>query len=77
MRWVSRESAVLAWLGLFVLVNAYWVVYDLWAHSTGHLMMTTQVRRWVHETVAGPGIAGLWVGIFIAFSYHFLVTSKK
>lgn len=77
MRWLNRESAALAWLVLFVLVNAYWISYDVWAHSTGHRMMTTQFRDWLHETVAGPLIAGLWVGIFVAFTFHFLYKAHR
>lgn len=77
MNWVNRESAALAWAGLFLLVNAYWISYDLWANATGHLMMTTQFRRWLHETVAGPVIAAVWVGLFVGFSFHFLYQARK
>ena len=77
MNWVSRESAAFAWLILFVLVNVYWITYDLWAHYTGHKAMTTQFRDWLHEPIAGPVIAGLWAGIFIAFTFHFLVKAHK
>lgn len=77
MKWISEESAALAWLVLFVLVNVYWIVYDLWAVRTGHRMMTTQFRDWLHETVAGPLLAALWVGIFVGFTFHFLYKARK
>lgn len=77
MNFVNRESAAFAWLVLFVLVNAYWIAYDLWAGATGHRAMTTQFRMWLHETLAGPLIAGVWVGVFVAFTYHFLVRGKS
>lgn len=77
MRWISRESAALAWLVLLVAVNVYWIAYDLWAGATGHKAMTTQFRDWLHETIAGPVIAGLWIGLFVAFTFHFLVRGRN
>ena len=77
MSYLNRESAAFAWFGLAILVNAYWIGYDLWAHYTGHKAMTTQFRLWLHETVVGPIIAGLWVGVFVAFTFHFVVRVRK
>lgn len=77
MRWVSRESAALAWLILFVLVNAYWISYDIWAHLSGHKLMTTQFRDWLHEPVAGPLIMGVCGFIVFAFFYHMLVRASR
>ena len=76
MNWVNRESAAVAWAVLIALITAYVVAYDLWAYYSDHKMMTTQFRDWLHETVAGPIIAGLWIGAFVALSFHFLVKGK-
>lgn len=77
MNWVNRESAALAWAVLAVAVTLYVVAYDLWAHYSGHKMMTTQFRDWLHEAVAGPIIAAVWVGIFVGLTFHFLVRASK
>lgn len=76
MNWINRESGALAWAVLVAFITVYVAVYDVWAWKSGHLMMTTQFRRWLHETVAGPVIAGLWIGVFVALSYHFLVKGR-
>lgn len=76
MNWVNKESAALAWLVLFVLINVYWIGYDLWAHFSGHKAMTTQMRDWLHETLAGPLIFGLLGFVVCAFYYHMLVKAS-
>jgi hypothetical protein len=75
--WVGRDSALLAWLVLVAAIAAYVAVYDVWAWKTGHRMMTTQFRLWLHQTVAGPIVMGLWAGVFVALSFHFLVKGKS
>jgi hypothetical protein len=77
VNWLSRESGAFAWLVLVVLVTAYVTAYDVWAYMSGHRMMTTQFRDWLHETVAGPIIAGLWIGVFVALTFHFLVKGRS
>lgn len=75
-RWINQDSALLAWIGIVIMITCYVVAYDLWAYYSGHKMMTTQFRDWLHGSVAGPMIAGLWIGVFVALSYHFLVRGK-
>jgi hypothetical protein len=75
--WVGRDSALLAWLVLVAAIATYVAVYDVWACRTGHRMMTTQFRLWLHQAVAGPLVMGLWGGVFIALTFHFLVKASK
>lgn len=77
MTWVGRDSALLAWIGIAVLIISYATAYDLWAWKTGHKMMTTQFRDWLAHPVSGPVVMGLWGGVFIALSFHFLVRAWK
>lgn len=64
------NSAALAWLTLLIGVVCYVTAYDLWAHSSGHLMMTTQFRLWLSSPVAGPIIVGLWTGTWAGLTSH-------
>lgn len=75
--WLGHDSALLAWLALIVIIAAYVTTYDLWAYKTGHRMMTTQFRLWLHQAVAGPVVMGLWGGVFLALTFHFLVSASK
>lgn len=75
--WLGRESALLAWLLLVAAIAVYVAVYDLWAYRSGHHPMPTQFRLWLHQEVAGPIVMGLWGGVFLALSFHFLVTASK
>lgn len=77
MNWLNRESASFAWLVLFVLINVYWISYDLWAGRTGHFSMTHQMRDWLHEQLAGPLIFGLLTFVVGAFFYHMLVRASQ
>jgi len=76
MRWVSADSALLAWVGLVTVIVCYVVAYDVWAWRSGHRMMTTQFRDWLAQPVAGPIVMGLWGGVFIALTFHFLVRAR-
>lgn len=73
---VSSESAWLAWLILFLSVNAYWIGYDLWAKQTGHYTMTHQMKDWLQGSVSGPLIFGLLTFIVAAFFFHMLVKAS-
>ena len=77
MRWISQDSALLAWVGIVVVIASYVTAYDLWAHFTGHRLMTTQFRDWLAQPVAGPIVMGLWGGSFVALSFHFLVRGRR
>lgn len=70
---ISGESAALAWGVLAVLVAAYVVAYDLWAHYTGHRTMTAGFHDALLSPVLGPIIVGLWVGLFIGLTFHFVI----
>lgn len=76
MRWISQDSALLAWIGIIVLIASYVTAYDLWAWKTGHRLMTTQFRDWLSQAVAGPIVMGLWGGAFIALTIHFVVRAR-
>lgn len=76
MRGVSGDSAILAWVGIVVFITAYVVAYDLWAHYSGHLTMTTQFRDWLQGPIMGPVIFGLWVAVPVSLTYHFLIKGK-
>lgn len=75
-RWVDQDSALLAWIGIAVLIFCYVLAYDLWAYYSGHKTMTGQFRDWLTHPVAGPVIAGLWIGVFVGLTFHFLVKGK-
>ena len=72
-RWISEDSALLAWIGIALLIFLYVLGYDLWAHFTNHLTMTAQFRKWLTESVAGPIIFALWIAVPVGLTYHFLV----
>lgn len=76
MKGVSGDSATLAWAGILVFIICYVVAYDLWAHYSGHRTMTGQFRVWLTEPLAGPIIAGLWIGLFVGLTFHFLVRGR-
>jgi hypothetical protein len=65
--------AAYAWLILTVAVVLFVVAFDLWAHYTGHKMMTTQFRLWLFNPVTGPFIAAGWVGVFTGLTYHWFL----
>lgn len=69
-------SAAWAWLVLAVLVAVFVAAFDVWAHLTGHALMTTQMRWWIADRVIGPFIIGGWVGAFVAVMWHFLVRGR-
>ena len=76
MRGVGGDSAVLAWIGIVVLIFCYVLAYDLWAHFTGHLTMTAQFRNWLHDPIMGPIMFALWVAVPVGLTYHFIVRGK-
>lgn len=76
MNWVSRDSALLAWVGITALIAAYVVAYDWWALDTNHKTMTQGVRDTLLSAWGGPIIAGLWLGVFVALTFHFLVNGR-
>ena len=62
-----------AWLILVAGMALYVVAFDLWAHSTRHLLMTSQFRLWLFDPVTGPFIAAVWVGVFTGLTYHWFL----
>lgn len=75
-RGATSTSAVLAWAGIALVIFVYVLIYDLWAHYTGHRTMTGQFQDWLTHPIAGPVIAALWVGVFVGLTFHFLVKAK-
>jgi hypothetical protein len=73
---VGKDSALFAWIGCLLMIVSYVVAYDLWAHFSGHRTMTAQFRDWLTDPVAGPVIFGLYIGIFVGLSFHFLVHGR-
>jgi len=63
---------VWAWLGLIVLVNAYWIGFDLWARSHNHEYMTTEFREALNDPLWGPVVLGLCAFTVVAFLVHML-----
>lgn len=74
---MDGDSAVIAWVGILLMIFVYVLAYDLWAHYTNHLTMTAQFQKWLRESIMGPVIAGLWVGLFIGVTYHFIIKAAK
>lgn len=70
MKGADSESAWLAWLILFILVNAYWIGYDVWAGRTHHFSMTHEMRNWLTGQLSGPLCAGILAFVVFAFLYH-------
>lgn len=71
---VNSDSAALAWLGLTIVIIAWVVGYDLWAHFTQHLTMSAQFHRWLKSSVWGPIMFAFWIGIPAGLLFHFFVT---
>lgn len=59
-----------AWIGLIILVNAYWIGFDLWARANNHEYMTTEFREGLHNPLWGPIIMGLVAFTVTAFIVH-------
>lgn len=72
-------AAAIAWLGLIILVNAYWIVWDFVIHRrTGWDMMTTVFREGLNSTL-GCFIAGgiaFTVFTFITHMWNIRAASK-
>lgn len=73
---MTEDSSVLAWVGIVLLIVAYVVAYDVWAHFTNHLTMTAQFRNWLGDPVMGPVMFGLWVAVPVALTYHFIIKGR-
>ena len=67
------HNAAWAWLFLTAGIAVYVAAFDIWAHLTGHQMMTTQFRDWLFDPVTGPFIAAGWVGAFTGLTYHWFL----
>lgn len=65
--------AAWAWLALTIALVVFVAAFDLWAHHTGHKLMTTQFRLWLSDPVVGPFIFGGWAGIIAGLTYHWFV----
>lgn len=65
------NSAIIAWVGLAVVIAVYAVAYYLWADATGHITMSAQFHTWLFDQVIGPLIVALWFGVPIGLFWHF------
>ena len=67
-----------AWTGLFLFINAWWMIYDfILCPRFGWPTMTGQMRHYLHETVLGPLIFGLLVAVPAMFLYHIFETFAR
>jgi hypothetical protein len=73
MKGVSSESAWLAWAILAVMINAFWIGYDIWASKTNHYTMTHEMQNWLHGALSGPLCFGILMFVVGAFLYHMLI----
>jgi hypothetical protein len=71
---MGKDSAVLAWVGLLIFIFLWVLIYDVTAHYKGWPTMTGQFRTWLHDPIMGPVVFGLWAFVFVALTFHFLVT---
>lgn len=67
-----------AWIGLFSVINAWWLIYDfVLCPRYGWPTMSGRFRYYLHETVAGPLILGGYIGLAVAFLYHIFQTFTR
>ena len=71
------NAAAWAWLILLLSIVAFVAAFDLWAHFTGHKMMTTQFRLWLFNPVTGPFVVGGFVGIYAGLWAHWLIRKSS
>ena len=65
------KGADWAWVGLAAVVTAWWTVYDfVIAPRYGWPTMSGRMRFYLHQTVLGPLIFGLFAAVPAAFLYH-------
>jgi len=70
---IEDHYASWAWLILTTLLVVYVAGFDVWAHYTGHKLMTTQFRLWLGDPVTGPFIFGGWIAVFSGLTYHWFL----
>jgi hypothetical protein len=63
-------SAAWAWLILTIGVVIYVVVFDVHAYFKHGETMSGQFHDWVFNPTIGPIIFGVWVGLFVALTFH-------
>lgn len=68
----ESNAPLIAWVGLIILVNIYWIGYDVWARLSNKEYMTTEFKEGLHNTLYGPLIMGLVAFTVIAFLTHML-----
>lgn len=67
----ERPVGVILWLVLIVGVTAYVVLADLWLHSRGYEMLTTEFKEGLRNMVYGPLIVGFSAGLIGGLVWHF------
>ena len=73
----ESNIGVWAWVILIVLVNAYWIGFDLWARVNQHEYMTTEFREGMANPLWGPLILGLVAFTVAAFITHMFSIGSK
>jgi hypothetical protein len=73
----ESSIGVWAWVILIVLVNAYWIGFDLWARANNHEYLTTEFREGLNNPYFGPLIMGLVAFTIVAFLVHMFNGSVK
>lgn len=71
------NSAAIAWIGVAVIINAWWIGYDLWAHFTGHWTMTRQMHDWLFNATVGPFFWASWAFVFVLALMHFAMAHYR
>jgi hypothetical protein len=70
-------SAAWAWAVLTIGIVLYVVVFDLhalWVHGQ---TMSGKFHDWMFDTDIGPIVFGVWVGIFVALTFHWFQYKGK
>lgn len=60
------------WFVLIALISGEWIGMDIWLHSNGHEMLTTEFREGLAHPLWGPVLAFAVTGTISAFVWHML-----
>jgi uncharacterized membrane protein YedE/YeeE len=65
-----------AWVALATIIILGVAVFDTWAYFAGQVSMSAQLRTWLSGELTGPLVVGLWMGLFFALLWHWIVRIK-
>jgi hypothetical protein len=66
----ESNIGVWAWIGLIILINVYWIGWDLWLPRHGHEFLTTEFKEGLKNPLYGALIAFTLGGTVFAFLWH-------